>query len=121
MCLFTTRCRVEFYNEAVFLSHKCEEKGPRVRVDHVCRVCLESFKSLKKLSFHLRKIHNTVSEPEYFCKYCKKGFVKKPSLYVHYREHAGEQEVCLKCGTFVKDAQELEAHMAEHEAKDDFK
>ncbi len=109
------KCKRECYNKAAFDTHQCLAQISKRKV-RICRFCQKVFTSFKKLQNHLKVVHKVKSgDPEHFCQHCDKGFVKKLSLYVHYKEHAASKMVCLKCGTFCEDQQHYDQHMKQHE------
>ena len=106
-------CKKEFENFAHYLHHKCESK--RVRKDRVCKRCNGVFKSFRKLQEHVQKEHGMKNiDPIYFCKFCEKGFIRKPSLINHLKHHAEGQYVCEKCGEFSPSQEEADKHLATH-------
>ena len=60
---------------------------------------------------HMQAAHG---EPLYFCKYCKKGFARKPALFRHLESHADGGVVCGRCGEVSHDEAAHAEHMAVH-------
>ena len=110
------QCKREFVNEAVFCHHRCEAEHNKKGMARPCSCCQEMFTNCKKLQQHMKTVHGVVRNgPEYFCRFCQKGFVRKPSLILHYKEHAGDQLVCDRCGEFLRDDEEYANHLDQHE------
>lgn len=62
---------------------------------NVCSKCSESFCSQKKLKAHMKSEHNfDLVSKSYSCETCKRSFMKRSSLYYHFKVHAAENEVC---------------------------
>lgn len=115
-------CRKEFLNTISFNVHRCRHKkanlkaGVTERSLRLCRICGDEFKTVKVLQEHMKLEHGLNSHiPNYFCKFCKRAFVKKVSMYSHYKEHAEGQFVCIKCGEFCNTFEAYSLHMNEHE------
>ena len=110
-------CHKEFISAAIFLHHDCEAKRRVKGLQRNCKHCSESFTNLKKYIAHLKGVHQErVGEPECFCKYCNKGFIKRATMYKHYITHASPgHTVCSKCGDFVVDSEDaLNQHNKYH-------
>ncbi|KAI4457649.1 zinc finger and scan domain-containing [Holotrichia oblita] len=53
----------------------------------ICEVCSKTFKSMRNLNDHLRRVHSETRKHE--CNYCGKKFIDKYILSVHIRRHTG--------------------------------
>ena len=117
------RCRAEFQNYALHLHHHCRG-DPATRssrgVEQKCSLCAETFRNRKQLQLHLSEVHSHPIDPAFFCEYCKKGFVKEASLFVHYKQHVDGQYVCTKCGRFFQDEKTFDAHAKTHACGADY-
>ena len=117
------RCHTEFQNYALHLHHHCRG-DPTTRnsrgVEQKCSFCAEAFCNRKQLQHHLSEVHSRSIDPAFFCEYCEKGFVRKASLFVHYKQHADGRYVCTKCGRFFEDEKTFDAHAKTHACATDY-
>ena len=117
------RCHTEFQNYALHLHHHCRG-DPTTRnsrgVQQTCSFCSETFHNRKKLQHHLSEVHGRPIDPAFFCEYCEKGFIRKASLFVHYKQHADGRYVCTKCGRFFEDEKTFDAHEKTHVCATDY-
>ena len=64
-----------------------------------CTKCEVKCHTRKMLVAHLRSAHFLDTAEKYYnCKFCKRKFVKKPSLWFHYKSHATETQVIFGRG-----------------------
>ena len=117
------RCHTEFQNFALHLHHHCRG-DPTTRnsrgVEQKCDLCDETFRTRKRLQHHMSEVHSRSIDPAFFCEYCEKGFIRKASLFVHYKQHADGQYVCTKCGRFFEDEKTFDAHAKTHVCATDY-
>ncbi|KAK9738161.1 Zinc finger, C2H2 type [Popillia japonica] len=79
----------------------------------ICEVCSKSFKSMRNLNDHLRRVHSETRKHE--CNYCGKKFIDKYILSIHIRRHTGARPYkCTVCEkTFIR-SDGLKEHMVTH-------
>lgn len=98
-----------------------------------CKLCNESFVSLKDLVFHFSKHGKTVTEnldnmlclklsdDEFKCLYCDKEYNFFKTLYLHlHREHVKRRLICEVCGISFSTHQGLKHHIAYLHKQGDF-
>ena len=108
-------CRVcckEFESFSACILHVCDLAISKAVLD--CDFCEEKFPSFNQLRLHVKEQHQVNSLPQYFCKDCGKGFVKKISLHQHLGVHFPTKHVCLKCGKVLDTQEAYSQHMNLH-------
>ncbi|XP_033750314.1 zinc finger protein 3-like [Pecten maximus] len=105
-------CNEEFLSQESIALHRCKKKS-LVNGLRLCRVCGDEFQNAKLLSDHMCSEHG-IQKSQFFCEYCPTGFIKKQSLYKHYKKHADGKIVCMKCGHFSADLAAHTEHSSTH-------
>ncbi|XP_069136979.1 zinc finger protein 813-like [Argopecten irradians] len=108
-------CQEEFLSKESITLHRCKKKSS-VRL---CRVCGDEFLTSKLLSDHMCAEHG-IQKSKFYCEYCSTGFIKKQSMYRHYKKHADGKLVCLKCGHFSVDIEAHKEHSKMHKKRGSF-
>lgn len=108
--LSCTICQAKFVHKVTYIRHMEGHKR------NICSKCSQSFCSHKKLKAHMKSEHNfDLLSKTYPCHMCSRSFLKRSSLYYHLKVHASdEEEVCQKCGAFIKGTEPFNLHMADH-------
>ncbi|KAL3867387.1 hypothetical protein ACJMK2_044594 [Sinanodonta woodiana] len=110
-------CRKEFMHD-VPPEHKCKKYNKSTKI---CKLCGEECANKTKLKEHMTLEHGIKTrEPSYCCKFCKRSFMKRVSLFTHYKDHAEGKFVCIRCGKFCETFENYSSHMAEHEREAKF-
>ena len=75
-----------------------------------CKICIDSFGSIKELNEHHRKDHGIVD-----CEQCDKKFATQSSLDKHMYLHSDLRFVCEDCGQSFPFKSRLEQHQITHQ------
>ena len=75
-----------------------------------CKICIDSFCSIKELNEHHRKDHGIVE-----CEQCNKKFTTQSSLDKHMYLHSDLRFVCEDCGQSYLFKSRLEQHQITHQ------
>ena len=81
-----------------------------------CKICIDSFCSLKELNEHHRKDHGVVD-----CEHCNKKFATQSSLGKHMYLHSDLRFVCEDCGKSFPFKSRLEQHQITHQTELSFR
>ena len=77
-----------------------------------CKICIDSFCSIKELNEHHRKDHGIVD-----CEQCDKKFATQSSLDKHMYLHSDLRFVCEDCGQSFPFKSRLEQHQITHQTE----
>ncbi|XP_013403480.1 zinc finger protein 37 [Lingula anatina] len=118
-------CKTEFPNTVQYIHHECKALKEKIKgKQRDCKYCNRVFTNYKKWQYHMKTVHHQrVLDPTllYCCLYCGKGYSRKSSLYIHYKDHALEgQVVCQKCGEFLDNEAAFIEHNKGHEEEAQF-
>ncbi|XP_060062540.1 zinc finger protein 69-like [Ylistrum balloti] len=106
-------CHEEFLSQESIALHRCKNRKKSHVGLRLCRVCGDEFQTARLLSDHMCSEHG-IQKSRYFCEYCSAGFIKKQSVYKHYKKHAEGKIVCMKCGHFSVDLAAHNEHSSTH-------
>lgn len=117
-------CQKDMYCLQELQRHQCSKVSAVKRRQAsvcTCDVCDETFANKRIYKEHMKTAHSmsgTQSELEgraqLKCQYCDRTFSRKLSMFIHYKEHAGDKWVCQTCGDFCENFDVYTAHMAQH-------
>ena len=77
-----------------------------------CKICIDSFGSIKELNEHHRKDHGIVD-----CEWCDKKFATQSSLDKHMYLHSDLRFICEDCGQSFPFKSRLEQHQITHQTE----
>ncbi|XP_021371985.1 zinc finger protein 585A-like [Mizuhopecten yessoensis] len=106
-------CSEEFLSQESIALHRCKKRKKSIVGLRLCRVCGDEFQTSKLLRDHMCSEHG-IQRSRFFCEYCPTGFIKKQSVYKHYKKHAAGKIVCMKCGHFSVDLAAHSEHSSTH-------
>ncbi|XP_066981758.1 uncharacterized protein [Macrobrachium rosenbergii] len=109
-------CQAKFSHKVTYIKHMQGHKR------NECTKCPQNFCNHKKLKAHMKAVHKIdLVSKTYSCTYCTRTFLKRSSLFYHFKIHAtGTEIVCNRCGKFCKDQESYDAHMDEHSKASNF-
>lgn len=80
-----------------------------------CSLCNEDFTNVKRLQFHLKRVHNVREEVKHSCDKCGKSYRLASSLNIHRATHSNEAPyLCDICGKSFKHGSNLRCHRRSH-------
>ncbi|KAK7001734.1 hypothetical protein SK128_004978, partial [Halocaridina rubra] len=111
-----TYCQAKFLHKVTYVKHV------QGHTRNSCPKCPQNFCNHKKLKAHMKADHNVdIVAKTYSCSFCPRTFMKRMSLYYHFKIHATNGEiVCRRCGKFCKDKESFDSHMDEHSRASNF-